>query len=112
MPMSWNFGLRTGKSTTPAISSPAISCLTWRLSDPRQVRGGPRRFDPPAHGGGVSRQGDPDRGDRMAERGADARRGAAVADQPGARGLGNPVARQAGELSRQPDRGLRPALEA
>ena len=48
----------------------------------------------------------------MAEPGADARRRAAVADQPGARGLGDPFARQAGEFPRQPDRGLRPAMEA
>ena len=80
--------------------------LLGRLPDPRQIRGDPCQSDPPAHGGDVSRQGNPDRRDRLAEPGTDARGRAAVAHQPGPRGLGNPADGQDREFPGQPDRGL------
>ena len=82
------------------------------LPDPGARCRAPRRRDPQAGRRRLSGQGDLPRRIRLAERGPHARGRAAVAGKPGPYDAGGVGDSQARELPRQPDRGLRPALEA
>ena len=76
----WEFWLRH-REVYDAVDFVTIHILPYWEDFPIRAaaRRRPCRIDPQAHGGGVSRQGNPDRRDRLAERRADARGRAAVA---------------------------------
>ena len=103
----WEFWLRN-REVYDAVDFVTIHILPYWEDMPIRAKfaAAPCRFHPQADGGGISGQGNPDRRDRLAERGADARGRAAVAHQPGPRGVRNSRSRQARRLSRQSDRGL------
>ena len=66
----WEYWLRN-REVYEAVDFITIHILPYWEDVPvkAQIRARPCRADPPAHGGGVSRQGDPDRRDRLAEQG-------------------------------------------
>ena len=109
----WEFWLRH-REIYEAVDFVTIHILPYWEDFPIRARYAAAHvgFDPQARWRGVSGQGNPDRRDRMAERRPDARGRAAVADQSGARHVRSARASRGGKISRQSDRGLRPAMEA
>ncbi len=109
----WEFWLRH-RDVAAAVDFITIHILPYWEDFPIPARDAAhaRRRHPQEGRRRLSGPGDLPRRVRMAERRAHARGRLAVARQPGARHPRRARARQARELPRQPDRGLRPALEA